>query len=145
LDGWAGINCNMNIDDCANNPCKNSATCVDGINDFTCICETGWRGKHCEILISPCDEITCARNSLCLDTRLKNWTKNTYECLCAHSTCKLGSTNRGSTTARTHINIVWVIVAVVLLISLTILFCWYKTITRTKRKNYKPLYMRSLI
>lgn len=28
------------IDDCASSPCKNGGTCTDGINSFTCQCQT---------------------------------------------------------------------------------------------------------
>ena len=28
----------VNIDDCSPNPCVNGATCVDGIQDYTCLC-----------------------------------------------------------------------------------------------------------
>ena len=36
------------IDECASNPCQNGATCIDGINSFTCKCVPGYTGKVCE-------------------------------------------------------------------------------------------------
>ena len=36
------------VDDCFNNECKNSATCIDGVDSYTCKCAPGFVGKHCE-------------------------------------------------------------------------------------------------
>ena len=38
----------VDIDDCANQPCKNSATCKDGVNSYSCVCQSGFTGEHCE-------------------------------------------------------------------------------------------------
>jgi len=35
------------IDDCENSPCLNGATCVDGIDDYTCECIPGYTGSDC--------------------------------------------------------------------------------------------------
>ena len=40
------------IDDCEPNRCLNGATCVDGVNSFTCVCDKGWDGALCEISMS---------------------------------------------------------------------------------------------
>ena len=38
------------IDDCGDvNPCLNSGTCVDGINSYSCDCDSGFSGFNCEI------------------------------------------------------------------------------------------------
>ena len=38
------------IDECFNNnQCLNGATCIDGINQFTCQCVPGWTGQFCQI------------------------------------------------------------------------------------------------
>lgn len=34
--------------ECASNPCKNHATCVDGHLSFTCACAEGYTGTLCE-------------------------------------------------------------------------------------------------
>ena len=34
-------------DDCVENDCQNGATCVDGINDYTCDCADGFEGEDC--------------------------------------------------------------------------------------------------
>ena len=39
----------LDIDDCANQPCEISATCKDGVNSYSCVCQTGFTGEKCEI------------------------------------------------------------------------------------------------
>jgi hypothetical protein len=34
--------------------CQNGATCVDGVNRFTCICASGYSGILCEVDINEC-------------------------------------------------------------------------------------------
>ena len=63
ISGWAGSNCEINIDDCASGPCRNNGQCIDGINNYTCNCDdTGYEGPHCD---QPIDE--CTRDSPCLN------------------------------------------------------------------------------
>lgn len=40
-------------------PCRNGATCVDGINRYTCKCIPGFTGIHCEINIDECASSKC--------------------------------------------------------------------------------------
>lgn len=37
----------LDIDDCASVPCKNNATCIDGIDEFSCNCSPGYYGDNC--------------------------------------------------------------------------------------------------
>ena len=37
------------IDDCADQPCLNGGTCLDEVNDYTCICAVGYTGENCNI------------------------------------------------------------------------------------------------
>lgn len=39
----AGVNCEVNIDDCASNPCT-FGICRDGINRYDCVCQPGFTG-----------------------------------------------------------------------------------------------------
>ncbi|NXF91541.1 FA9 factor, partial [Eubucco bourcierii] len=39
---------------CDPNPCKNGASCKDGVSSYTCWCPAGYEGKNCEI------DFTCA-------------------------------------------------------------------------------------
>lgn len=36
--GWEGEFCEINIDECATNPCDSPYVCTDGINSYTCAC-----------------------------------------------------------------------------------------------------------
>lgn len=38
----------VNTDECAQKPCRNGGSCVDGINSYTCRCATGYSGTNCE-------------------------------------------------------------------------------------------------
>uniref|UniRef100_A0A673H241 Slit homolog 2 protein-like n=1 Tax=Sinocyclocheilus rhinocerous TaxID=307959 RepID=A0A673H241_9TELE len=58
-DGFEGDECELNIDDCEDNDCENNSTCVDGINNYTCLCSPEYTGnphKHKD---------SHARNALC--------------------------------------------------------------------------------
>jgi hypothetical protein len=35
------------IDDCVNATCQNGATCLDGVNEYTCQCAEGYTGVDC--------------------------------------------------------------------------------------------------
>ena len=37
----------LDIDECAQFPCHNSALCTDGRNDYSCDCISPWKGKDC--------------------------------------------------------------------------------------------------
>ncbi|GFS94111.1 protein eyes shut [Nephila pilipes] len=45
-NGYTGLNCQTNYDDCRSEPCINGGSCIDGIDDFTCICNQGFTGIH---------------------------------------------------------------------------------------------------
>lgn len=46
-EGFEGDACEINIDDCEDNDCENNSTCVDGINNYTCMCSPEYTGnKH---------------------------------------------------------------------------------------------------
>lgn len=56
------VACLTDIDECQSNPCLNGATCLDGINSFTCLCLPSYKGEFCEQgqeteLISNCVKI----------------------------------------------------------------------------------------
>ena len=45
------VNCHSlftDVDDCINNTCKNDATCINGVNSYTCNCSVGYTGGYCE-------------------------------------------------------------------------------------------------
>ena len=36
--GWTGIQCKDGINECLSNPCLNAGICVDGVNEYSCVC-----------------------------------------------------------------------------------------------------------
>lgn len=49
----------IDVNDCKENPCLNGGTCIDGINNYQCICKEGWEGVHCNISKSPLSQQLC--------------------------------------------------------------------------------------
>ncbi|XP_063966506.1 protein crumbs homolog 1-like [Lytechinus pictus] len=66
-DGYEGANCEVNIDECASNPCTNGATCNDDVNKFDCQCVTGYDGDFCENDIDECSSNPCENGATCQD------------------------------------------------------------------------------
>lgn len=63
--GFKGLRCEINIDECAHNPCRNAGTCVDGINDYTCKCTLGYTGKDCNVRAGACSPMPCKNGGTC--------------------------------------------------------------------------------
>lgn len=55
----AGIDCEVNIDECLSEPCLQDGTCIDGINHYTCDCKSGFFGTHCETNANDCLSNPC--------------------------------------------------------------------------------------
>jgi hypothetical protein len=77
-DGFSGLQCETNINECANKPCKNAYFCKDGVNDYTCGCKPGFEGKNCETNINECANKPCKNDAYCKDGA------NDYTCGCKH-------------------------------------------------------------
>jgi len=45
--GWTGIYCEIDIDECASNPCVHG-DCTDLVNAYSCSCLPGWTGTNCD-------------------------------------------------------------------------------------------------
>ena len=43
-DGYEGVYCAVNINECSQHQCQNDATCVDGLAEYSCNCTDGWKG-----------------------------------------------------------------------------------------------------
>ena len=50
--GYAGNNCELDIDECLSQPCKHNATCENRINRFLCHCPVGYSGKYSVFTVS---------------------------------------------------------------------------------------------
>lgn len=46
--GFAGANCEIDVNECESAPCLNDGLCVDGTGDYTCTCTPGHAGDNCE-------------------------------------------------------------------------------------------------
>ncbi|XP_053472858.1 milk fat globule EGF and factor V/VIII domain containing a [Ictalurus furcatus] len=47
--GFEGVNCQINVNDCDNQPCKNGGVCRDLDGDYTCQCPSPYVGKQCQL------------------------------------------------------------------------------------------------
>lgn len=43
--------CEININECENNPCLNNGICFDNYGGYTCQCAPGFGGQNCELVI----------------------------------------------------------------------------------------------
>ena len=53
LEGYEGVNCEIDIDECMSNPCLRG-DCINGIAKYTCECPPGYNGTNCELYINEC-------------------------------------------------------------------------------------------
>ncbi|XP_043476910.1 protein eyes shut isoform X2 [Leptopilina heterotoma] len=67
IDGYTGLNCEINFDDCWSNPCENGATCYDAVAAYNCSCPEGFVGSNCEQKYSECLNQPCLNNGTCVD------------------------------------------------------------------------------
>ena len=90
--GFTGSDCEININDCDQNSCLNSGTCLDGIGSHVCNCTQGITGNSCEILcplgkegefcqstILYCSQSSCLNGGTCVEEM------GNFSCLCPPS------------------------------------------------------------
>lgn len=52
--GYQGVNCEYEVDECHSKPCLHGGTCINLINQFTCVCPPGTHGKSWIYGLSVC-------------------------------------------------------------------------------------------
>lgn len=80
LSGYRGMNCEENIDDCPGNLCQNGATCIDGINSYTCQCPPTYTGMYCEQDVDECS----LRPSVCQNGATCTNSVGGFSCICVN-------------------------------------------------------------
>ena len=47
--------------------CFPTGTCIDLLNNYSCICKVGYTGEHCEIPITRCNRDSCYPGVQCTE------------------------------------------------------------------------------
>ena len=77
--GFTGLHCEINIDDCASEPCA-EGVCLDGINQFTCNCSgSGFFGTRCQRKPGVCLEESCQDQEICVPPNALKY--NSFYCI----------------------------------------------------------------
>lgn len=67
--------CEMEIDECQSNPCRNGGTCIDQLATYECVCPEDYVGRQCEALrLITCENQPCRNGSTCTDGASKYYT-----------------------------------------------------------------------
>lgn len=67
-DGFTGLNCTEDVDECQSNPCKGPRSlCVDEVNGYSCHCPLGFAGDDCQDNVTTCSEEKCQNGGTCMD------------------------------------------------------------------------------
>ena len=78
-EGWTGATCEVNIDECEEDPCLNDGHCMDLVGDFLCVCPLTWSGRVCEDRVEQCEDNPCLNDALCL---VEEDTERGFRCYC---------------------------------------------------------------
>nr|XP_046246185.1 delta and Notch-like epidermal growth factor-related receptor [Scatophagus argus] len=63
--GYEGERCQLLVDHCISQPCKNGATCFSSLAGPRCYCPEGYQGATCEQKVDPCASSPCHNNGTC--------------------------------------------------------------------------------
>ncbi|KAH9489125.1 hypothetical protein Btru_057139 [Bulinus truncatus] len=83
-EGWKGVNCSDDIDECSEtslqwrHKCKNG-TCQNTQGSYNCSCFPGYTGQFCEIDINECQSNPCQHGGICSDL------VNNFTCDCSRT------------------------------------------------------------
>eukprot|EP00064_Thunnus_orientalis_P000667 superscaffoldBa00000036_g668 len=73
---FSGNNCEIEVNECLSQPCRNGGSCIDDLNSFSCQCPLGVTGDYCEVNIDECTSSPCLHNATCVDL------VHGYGCIC---------------------------------------------------------------
>ena len=75
LDGFTGIECQIDIDECASEPCEHRSPCTDSLNNgalvpgvYNCGCIEGFTGHNCGIDVDECAAGPCQNGAACYES-----------------------------------------------------------------------------
>ncbi|XP_060574827.1 LOW QUALITY PROTEIN: sushi, von Willebrand factor type A, EGF and pentraxin domain-containing protein 1-like [Ruditapes philippinarum] len=77
-EGYTGVLCEEEVNECDVDPCQNDGTCKDLVADYQCTCKSGFTGKKCEADIDDCIGSPCDNGGTCIDET------NGFSCSCAN-------------------------------------------------------------
>ncbi|XP_066293866.1 uncharacterized protein [Branchiostoma lanceolatum] len=79
--GYEGVDCSKDIDECSEKKCVANSTraCVNYPGGFSCLCTDGWTGQDCSEETTPCHKRPCGPG-MC------NVTTSGYNCTCPDGT-----------------------------------------------------------
>ncbi|XP_055752026.1 delta and Notch-like epidermal growth factor-related receptor [Salvelinus fontinalis] len=63
--GFQGDLCQLQVDHCLSQPCRNGATCSSSLAGPRCYCTEGYQGSMCEQRVDPCASSPCHNNGSC--------------------------------------------------------------------------------
>lgn len=80
-EGWTGDRCDILINKCLSNPCRNGGTCTSlQLAGYNCQCPYPWSGTICETNIDVCYFNPCLAFGTCFQSNLS---PSGYQCICA--------------------------------------------------------------
>lgn len=58
--------------------CLYGGTCIDGVNQYSCVCAPGYTGSNCQHHINPCESNPCINGATCFNR------ETGYDCYCPY-------------------------------------------------------------
>ncbi|XP_053672065.1 protein serrate [Anopheles nili] len=80
--GWTGPTCEINIDECADAPCRNGGTCIDLVGKFRCECPPQWTGDTCQNDVDECESNVASGLGPCINAESCRNLPGSFQCTC---------------------------------------------------------------